>query len=201
MIHNMTEGEWVTLSEDELYELENLQRPDYSFMEGYGEELWSEVLPGLWQGGTGDAEDMGYRLAPGARGLVTNQDFDTVMTLYANALPVGWFVKEYRYGVYDSDMKDFDAPELFELVKKAHADWKQGKRVLIRCQAGWNRSGLVMALVLMREGYEAQEAIDLIREKRSRNALCNKHFVSFLLKENKKVWQGEKYGMPKSKKK
>ncbi len=55
------------------------------------------------------------------------------------------------------------------------------KRVLIRCQAGWNRSGLITSLVLMRAGYSAQEAIDLIRERRSHHALCNQTFEQFLL--------------------
>lgn len=195
MIHTMTEGEWVTLSEQELEELE---RPDYSKLSDYETQpLWSEVLPGLWQGGTGDEEDMNYYLSSSAKGLVTNKHFDTVVTMYAYALPADWFVKELRFAVYDSNMKDFDAEELFELVKIAHTDWRAGKRVLIRCQAGWNRSGLVMALVMMREGYGAREAIDLIREQRSSHALCNKTFESFLLKEDPKVWRGQQYGVAK----
>ena len=199
MIHTLTEGEWVTLSEQELEELE---RPDYSKLSDYETQpLWSEVLPGLWQGGTGDEEDMNYYLSPSAKGLVTNKHFDTVITMYAYALPADWFVKELRFGVYDSDMKDFDAEELFELVKIAHRDWKSGKRVLVRCQAGWNRSGLVTALIMMRDGFSARMAIDTIREKRSRSALCNKHFERFLLAQDKKAWQGEKYGVaPKAKK-
>ena len=197
MIHTMTEGEWVTLSEQELEELE---RPDYSKLSDYETQpLWSEVLPGLWQGGTGDEEDMNYYLSSSAKGLVTNKHFDTVVTMYAYALPADWFVKELRFAVYDSNMKDFDAEELFELVKIAHTDWRAGKRVLIRCQAGWNRSGLVMALVMMREGYGAREAIDLIREQRSSHALCNKTFESFLLKEDPKVWRGQQYGVAKKK--
>jgi protein-tyrosine phosphatase len=70
--------------------------------------------------------------------------------------------------------------ELYQVVRIAHDDWKRGKKVLIRCQAGWNRSGLIMALVLMREGYTADEAINLIRQKRSPHALCNKGFENWL---------------------
>jgi len=51
---------------------------------------------------------------------------------------------------------------------------------LIRCQAGWNRSGLITALVLMREGYRSFEAIELIHQMRSDNALCNRSFEQFL---------------------
>jgi protein-tyrosine phosphatase len=55
-----------------------------------------------------------------------------------------------------------------------------GEKVAARCQAGWNRSGLIIALVLLKEGYSADEAISLIRERRSPNALCNPHFVAYI---------------------
>ena len=64
--------------------------------------------------------------------------------------------------------------------------WKDGKKVLIRCQAGINRSSFVMAFVLMREGYTAEEAISLMREKRSSWVLMNKSFEEFLLKTGRK---------------
>ena len=62
----------------------------------------------------------------------------------------------------------------------AYSEWKAGEAVLIRCQAGANRSGLVMALVLMKEGLSAQDAIDAIRSKRS-FAFSNSAFVKWLL--------------------
>jgi protein-tyrosine phosphatase len=114
--------------------------------------------------------------------------------MYAYANPVDWFVREIRYGVWDSNMKDFDAEELFDIVRVAHSDWKRGKKVLIRCQAGWNRSGLITALVLIREGMEAQKAINLIREKRSPHALCNSTFATWLLAQDPSDWKGNSYG-------
>jgi protein-tyrosine phosphatase len=56
----------------------------------------------------------------------------------------------------------------------------RGKRVLIRCQAGWNRSGLIAALVVMLNGETAEDAITLLRENRSPYALCNPDFVDWL---------------------
>ena len=147
-------------------------------------KLWSEILPGLWQGGTEDW-DTCFEIRRSPRPAITAKDFDTVITTYAWANPVDWTVKEMRYGYYDSDRADWykevDFDSIYQLVDVAHADWKDGKKVLIRCQAGLNRSGLVTALVLMREGYSAQRAIDLIREKRSGWALFNKNFVKWLL--------------------
>lgn len=186
------EGEWVTPTAEEL---EALERPDNSSQleDWYAEPLWSEVLPNLWQGGTaGDDEMIQNRGRDRAR--ITSEDFDTVITMYASAQAVDWHVKEFRHGIYDSDMRDFDSEELFETVRAAHLEWKKGKKVLIRCQAGWNRSGLVMALVLIRDGMAAPEAIKLIRETRSRHALCNNHFVDFLLKQDAEDWQGHLFG-------
>ena len=79
-------------------------------------------------------------------------------------------------------MSDFDPTiDLLDIVKMAHSDWKNGKKVLIRCQAGLNRSGIVMALVLIRDGYSPAEAITLMREKRSPAVLCNQQFTRWLL--------------------
>lgn len=159
----------------------NLEAPQYEEF-SYDEPTWSEILPGLWQGGTGERDDLlekGY--APRETPEVTKGDFDFVVTLYGFAKPVDWFVREYRYGVYDSDGEDINFDELHAIAEMAHAEWKRGSRVLIRCQAGWNRSGLTMALVLMREGYSAVEAIQLIRERRTKWALCNDDFVSYLV--------------------
>ena len=51
---------------------------------------------------------------------------------------------------------------------------------MIRCQAGINRSGLVVALLLMRDGMSAEDAINLIRKKRSEWALSNDHFNQYI---------------------
>jgi protein-tyrosine phosphatase len=115
------------------------------------------------------------------------------VTLYAAARPVDWHVRELRYGMWDSNLSDVDFEDIFDIVQLAHSDWARGKKVLIRCQAGWNRSGLITALVLIREGYEPAEAIRLIRQNRSSWALCNADFVNFLLTVDPADWQGAYY--------
>lgn len=144
--------------------------------------LWSEILPGLWQGGTAD-DDTHHRSRFGSPAITTS-DFDLVVTLYADANPVDWFVREIRFGFYDHDMSDFDIDDLLAIAKQTHRAWQQGARVLIRCQAGLNRSGLTMALVLMQEGYNPREAIDLIRARRGSSALCNERFERWLLESD-----------------
>ncbi len=86
-------------------------------------------------------------------------------------------------------MKDFDPSDLQAIVRMAHAEWKRGQRVLIRCQAGMNRSGLIMALILIREGYTAEDAIDLIRAKRSKHALFNGRFEKWLKEASVEAWR------------
>lgn len=60
--------------------------------------------------------------------------------------------------------------------------WNTRGSVICRCQAGLNRSALVVARWLMKHrGFTAGEAISLIREKRSPDCLFNKEFVNYLL--------------------
>lgn len=147
--------------------------------------LWSEIVEGLWQGGTADDDINIQKKKP----AINPMNFDAVVTLYQPANPADWFVKEYRFGMMDSRIEDVNLFDLFDAVKFAHDQWMRGGKVLIRCQAGWNRSGLVMALVLIRAGWSAQAAIDLIREKRH-SALCNQKFASWLIQEDPENWRG-----------
>jgi hypothetical protein len=163
---------------------EQFEAPDWG-QDIAEEAVWSEILPGLWQGGTAWEDDVRWKNA-GSVTHVTKEDFDFVVTMYGWAKPVDWLVSEYRYAVYDSDIDHMDLDKIGKIVNMAHDAWKNGERVLIRCQAGWNRSGLVMALVLMKEGMSAEGAIDLIRQRRSPYALCNKNFVEFLQNLDKK---------------
>lgn len=121
----------------------------------YLEDLWGEILPGLAFGGTTN-EDVDFEVNDGGRfehwAFITTEQFDTVVNMYAFAKSLDLFVKEVPFGIYESDTKDFEGDELHDLVVAAHKDCRQGKRVLVRCQAGMNRSGLVMALMLIREG-------------------------------------------------
>lgn len=150
-------------------------------------DLWSEILPGLWVGGTDDADTtQGVTKGWIKPKPITKKDFHTVITLFAWSNPVSWEVRELRFGFYDAPtMLGIDMETVSGLVDAAHADWLRGRRVLVRCQAGLNRSGLVTALILMKEGYKAREAIDLLRDKRSEWVLFNRTFEAYLLSLDK----------------
>ncbi len=145
--------------------------------------LHSKILNELYQGGTED-EATTYR---GDKRLPTVGDprpFDSVVSLCAYTLPVGWLVKEMRFAFPDGPLEPWTIKEIEAVADWVHTQWKAGDRVLIRCQAGMNRSSLVTALVLMREGMRSDEAIALIREKRSEYCLSNNHFVEYLHNRN-----------------
>ena len=145
-----------------------------------GLPVWSEIASGLWMGGTAPHDEYPeIRQWP----AITRESFDTVVTAYSFASPVDSYVKEIRLGFHDYYDLDVDLADLGWAVVTAHADWRAGRRVLIRCQAGRNRSGLITALVLMRDGMAADEAISAIRLERSRYALANPTYVDWLRTE------------------
>lgn len=166
---------------------------DESTLTSWADETWpdyapDQILPGLFQGGTEDDEVLGYPVSGhhydriGHRGGVAYPvfPFDVVITLYADAQPAPWGVREHRFGFPDGPISPEDAQEAVHLALLAHRAWCSGRTVLIRCQAGVNRSGLVTALVLMIAGYTAHDAIELVRQRRSPLVLCNGHFEQWL---------------------
>jgi protein-tyrosine phosphatase len=64
------------------------------------------------------------------------------------------------------------------------ARWVNARRrtgpVLVHCQAGLNRSSLVVGRALMLDGMSAPEAIWHVRKMRSPACLCNQTFEDYL---------------------
>lgn len=139
----------------------------------------SEILPGLFQGGTED-DDVVQVAAYGHR-FAHETPYDVIVTLYASAQPAPWGVEELRFGFMDSALDGLDVDRVVRAARFAYQRWIDGDTVLVRCQAGMNRSGLVTALVLVMAGLSPAQAITLIRERRSPGALFNEHFVQWLL--------------------
>lgn len=140
--------------------------------------LFSEILPNLFMGGTDD--DDVIHIPARIYNRRNELPFDAIVTMYELARPAFGGVLEFRYGIPDAAMTDIDLDRLRDAIEFAHARWKAGDRVLIRCQAGLNRSGLVTALVLIKEGHDALSAIELLRTKRDRDALCNLDFATWI---------------------
>lgn len=127
----------------------------------------SEIVPGLWQGGCRD-------------GLVLPDAINHVVSLYP------W--EQYEtYGetcrsmtqvyMYDSTRQD---PGMVDGIAQWVNTLRKDGTVLVHCQAGLNRSSLIVARALILEGMEADAAIALIRKQRSSACLCNPAFESWL---------------------
>jgi protein-tyrosine phosphatase len=153
-------------------------------------QLYSMVAPNLFQGGTDDLDVI--HLAQTNNRPRVDLPFDAIVTMYAWARPADWNIQEFRYGVPDASIKDIDLSRLRQAVEFGYDRWKQGDRVLVRCQAGLNRSGLVLALILIKDGLTAVHAIERIRDNRGPDALFNENFHAWLLKE------GESFFSPSS---
>jgi protein-tyrosine phosphatase len=143
--------------------------------------LYSEIAPNLFMGGTAD-EDVIHQ-AVAYNKARTDLPFDAIITMYAWANPADWRVQEFRYGIYDSAITDIDLDRLKQAVEFGYNRWLSGDRVLVRCQAGLNRSGLVTALIMMSTGLDAETAIEQIRKNRADIALFNNNYVQWLMSE------------------
>ena len=159
---------------------------DIQIVDGYfviPPKSWSEILPGLYQGGTHD-EDVIRK--GGVKPEITSEDFQFVVTAYPHAMPIGnndgradMFL-ELRVPFGDSHIAHAPMPSVIQAAKSAYSAWNNGLKTLIRCQAGMNRSGLITALVLVKHGMDVDEAISLIREKRHHLALYNASYTDWL---------------------
>ena len=155
-------------------------------------QLHSMIAPNLFQGGTDDLDVI--HLAQTNSHPRVDLPFDAIVTMYPWARPADWNIQEFRYGVPDASISDIDLNRLRQAVEFGFDRWKAGDRVLVRCQAGLNRSGLVLALILIKDGLTPQEAINRIRENRGSDALFNADFHDWLLQE------GESFFSPSSRK-
>ncbi|HSV37483.1 MAG TPA: hypothetical protein VLI04_01870 [Nocardioidaceae bacterium] len=137
-------------------------------------EPWNEVVPGLWQGGTD------VRNGSTTAGVVTDQ-FDSVVSLvgateYGPPGDVPHRVMRFA----DAGLDVFLEERLDELSDHVVAEMEAGRKLLVRCTGGLNRSGLVIGLALIKQGRTPDEAIDLVRAARGPYALCNGAFVRYL---------------------
>jgi hypothetical protein len=158
--------------------------------------LYSEILANLFMGGTDDNDVIHLPANPYASR--NDLPFDSIVTMYAWARPADWKVQEYRYGVPDARISDMDLSRLRQAVNWGYKQWKKGDRVLIRCQAGLNRSGLVTALILIKNGMSPEDAIRTIRKNRADIALFNEHYVNWLMTSGEDFINQPSSELPKS---
>ena len=113
-------------------------------------------------------------------GLVLPTNIEHLISLYPwESYTIHHEMKSRSYHwLYDSDEKPSTLVDgIGEWVSRCMEDGP----TLLHCQAGINRSSLVAVLALKHFGYTAEQAIKLLREKRSPAVLCNPSFERYLL--------------------
>ena len=138
--------------------------------EDFGVPLSTDILEGLYMGGTDESGE-----------FIPKINYDLVITHYKGSEPYVLTKKEHRLCFPDSTIEFIDLAKLHLVVEDAFAIWKDGGRVLIRCQAGLNRSGLTTAIIPIESGFAPDQAIDFKRAKRSKHALFNHFYTDYIL--------------------
>lgn len=126
----------------------------------------TQIADNLWQGGCTD-------------GLILPTHINFIVSLYP------WERYEIRHKIrgelyirmYDDPNQATD--QIDEIALQVNR-WRKKGQVLVHCQAGLNRSSLVVARALMFDGMTADEAITLLRTNRSPACLCNQGFENYL---------------------
>lgn len=138
---------------------------------------WDEAMPGLWIGG--------HDCQPSAENMhgecIVTDEFDLVFSLYmrpgygpSHPIPNTYF------RMADADLDPDHHTHIDDMAERVANAVADGLKVLVRCQAGMNRSGLVTVLAMHRLGWKVDDAIDRLREVRSPYVLFNQHFVRYL---------------------
>ncbi len=129
--------------------------------------LVSHITGNLWTGGCRD-------------GVVLPDEFRYVISLYPwERYELGPDTARVEVTMYDSTADLGDGEQLYQLAAHVNSCRAAG-RTLVHCQAGLNRSSLVAGLALVEDGMTPDDAIDLLRERRSPAVLCNHAFERWL---------------------
>lgn len=135
---------------------------------------YTRVYPNLFMGSKRAIEDTD----PG--------DFDVHVSMAAEIKPprsMRGVYESYHIALYDAPWDFASHPEeaikLVEISRDLAMMVKSGHKVLVFCNMGMNRSGLMSALILMQMGYPWRKALKTVR-KRHGCTMSNPSFVDFL---------------------
>lgn len=146
-------------------------------------EPWSEIIPNLWIGGHD------YNDASNGRSVTADaypkDTFNVVVSMYHRG---GDFLPSEgteHHEVLFSDSRL--SPKVLERASRigqiVAERVREGRHVLVRCQAGLNRSSLVAGLAMIELGFKGEDAVQLIRARRSPWALCNDSYADHLINQ------------------
>jgi protein-tyrosine phosphatase len=132
---------------------------------------FAKVVPGLYVGAHPEPEDP-FEL--GASVVVCLASGTSVKSVPREGMLVHW------------PIKDGPVPQpqvLRSIAQLIDTCLRQGAVVYVHCQAGMNRSALVVARALMAQGMTADEAISLVRDRR-KDSLSDEYAEWLVSEEN-----------------
>lgn len=123
-------------------------------------------------------------------GWKMRERFDVLILAAEEHQPSGRFFPGVQVIHVPLDDNAFVPANELRIAKKAAAivatALSNGKRVLVTCWLGRNRSGLITALALVRMGAQPEKAIELVRRARGKDALSNPTFVEIILQSGRR---------------
>lgn len=141
----------------------------------------SEIFSRLWQGS---------EVEPGAN--VRGAGFDVLCVTAAGTLETPFYqtpqpfpgVLLLRIPLQDRWLSQENADKAEAMASRLATLHSQGARLLVVCQRGRNRSGLLSALTLChRFGWSGRQALEQVQARRA-GALSNPWFASYLLERH-----------------
>lgn len=143
---------------------------------------YHEVLTNLYIGGHLWEVD-GEKKTSRHSNVSRDSSWGYVVSSYHSEAESSWPQCDQRLVLFDDTEKGL-SDETWDRIKSVVEEivfrHRQGQKVLVRCQAGYNRSGLLMSLVLMRLGHTADQAIHTVRWCRGRDVLANRVFERYV---------------------
>jgi len=138
---------------------------------------WDEIIPDLFMGGHIRRQGPSGEYIP----VVVRAEFDVVISLcHEDDHGPADLVEHHCREIPDGPLTSAQLADVRELAETATAAVRAGRKVLVRCHSGYNRSGLVVGQALVHLGYQVDDAIFLVRYRRSKWALNNHLFVEYL---------------------
>jgi len=158
----------------------------------YADEPWNEIIPGLYMGGHEYHEDGSVDLRHAK--VTPEHPFTVVYSIRLRDDRLANEAAVYNYGppegtehhllfMPDAMLNNHQRELLRVAADRIVGNLRAGDTVLVRCRAGYNRSGLLVALVMLRRGWTWTEAVAHIKRRRSPYALGNEHFRRYLARE------------------
>jgi len=156
----------------------------------YPNAEYHEIVPNLFMGG--HVWMVGNHYKSGKHSTVSeDESWDYVVSAYIERYEQTHPQCDSRLVIFDDTEKGLDDKtwaKIRRAVDAVYDRWTAGQKILIRCQAGLNRSGMLTALVLMRLGFTADVAIRTLREKRSPDVLVNRAFERYVHEREEEYW-------------